>query len=166
MRLDILFVADVRFEGGTSTALAVEIRAAARAGLKTGLLAVKGPLLGHPFPMHPDLRALIDSGATERIDPDMKVEVDLVLLHHPTIMSNRITRPLGFEAKRLVLVLHHPMVDRLGKVQYDLGRVVTQLQFGFLAAGPACPGQRCRSRFLAAAIAGRIASCWPRTGTI
>ena len=55
MRLDILFVADVRFEGGTSTALAVEIRAAARAGLKTGLLAVKGPLLGHPFPMHPGL---------------------------------------------------------------------------------------------------------------
>ena len=131
MRLDILFVADVRFEGGTSTALAVEIRAAARAGLKTGLLAVKGPLLGHPFPMHPDLRALIDGGATERIDPDMKIEVDLVLLHHPTIMSNRITRPLGFEAKRLVLVLHHPMVDRLGKVQYDLGRVVSNCNSAF-----------------------------------
>jgi len=49
MRLDILFVADVRFEGGTSTALAVEIRAAARAGFKTGLLAVKGPLLRRGF---------------------------------------------------------------------------------------------------------------------
>ena len=100
-------------------------------GLKTGLLAVKGPLLGHPFPMHPDLRALIDGGATERIDPDMKLEVDLILLHHPTIMSNRITRPLGFEAKRLVLVLHHPMVDRLGKVQYDLGRVVSNCNAAF-----------------------------------
>src|SRR4249920_3504981 len=112
MRRDILFIADVRFEGGTSTALAVEIRAAARAGLKTGLLAVKGPLLGHPYPMHPDLRALVDGGATERIDPDMKVDADLVLLHHPTIMTNRFTRPTGIRAERLVMVLHHPMVDR------------------------------------------------------
>ena len=38
----------------------------------------EGTVLGHPFPMHPDLRALIDSGATERVDPDMKVEADLV----------------------------------------------------------------------------------------
>jgi hypothetical protein len=131
MRLDILFIADVRFEGGTSTALAVEIRAAAGAGLKTGLLAVKGPLLGHPFPMHPDLRALIDGGATERIDPDMRVEADVVLLHHPTIMSNRFTRPIGIRAKRLVMILHHPMVDRFGKVQYDLGRVVRNCYSAF-----------------------------------
>ena len=131
MRLDILFIADVRFEGGTSTALAVEIRAAARAGLKTGLLAVKGPLLGHPYPMHPDLRALVDGGATERIDPDMKVDADLVLLHHPTIMSNRFTRRTGIRAERLVMVLHHPMVDRLGKLQYDLGRIISNCHSAF-----------------------------------
>lgn len=131
MRLDILFVADVRFEGGTSTALAVEIRAAARAGLRTGLLAVKGPLLGHPFPMHPDLRALVDSGATERIDPAMNVVADLVLLHHPTIMSNRFTRRTGIRAERLVMVLHHPMVDRLGKPQYDLPRIISNCYWAF-----------------------------------
>ncbi|CDX28956.1 Glycosyltransferase [Mesorhizobium sp. ORS 3359] len=131
MRLDILFVADVRFEGGTSTALAVEIRAAARAGLKTGLLAVKGPLLGHPYPMHPDLRALVYSGATERIDPDTKVDADLVLLHHPTIMSNRFTRRTGIQAERLVMVLHHPMVDRVGKLQYDLQRVISNCHWAF-----------------------------------
>lgn len=139
MRLDILFIADVRFEGGTSTALAMEIKAAARAGFKTGLLAVKGPLLGHPFPMHPDLRALVDRGATERIDPDMKVEADLVLLHHPTIMANRFTRRIYVRTERLVVVLHHPMVDRFGKVQYDLDRVVHNCRAAFDVAVELAP---------------------------
>ena len=114
-------------KGGSSTSLAVEIRAAARAGLRTGLLAVKGPLLGHPFPMHPDLRGLVNSGATERIDPDTTVEADLVLLHHPTIMSNLITKRNGIRAKRLVMVLHHPMVDGIGKLQYELDAYSQQL---------------------------------------
>lgn len=131
MKLNILFIADVRFEGGTSTALAVEIQAAARAGLKTSLLAVKGPLLSHPYPMHPDLRALLDGGATERIDPETKVEADLVLLHHPTIMSNRVTRRISIRAKHLVVVLHHPMVDRLGKLQYDLARIINNCRWAF-----------------------------------
>lgn len=122
--LDILFVADVRFEGGTSTALAVEIRAAARAGFRTGLLAVKGPLLGLPFPMHPDLRRLIDEGLTERIDPDMRLDARLTLIHHPTIIENRLTRPLSITTGRLLVVLHHPMFDGEGRRQYDLDRVV------------------------------------------
>ena len=122
--LDILFVADVRFEGGTSTALAVEIRAAARAGLRTGLLAIKGPLLGLPFPMHPDLRRLIDEGLTERIDPDMRLHARLTLIHHPTIVENRPTRALSATTDRLLIVLHHPMYDGNNRRQYDLERVV------------------------------------------
>ncbi|MBA3448998.1 MAG: glycosyltransferase [Pseudaminobacter sp.] len=131
MKLDVLFVADPRFEGGTSAALAVEIRAAARAGLKTGLLAVKGPLLRHPFPMHPDLRLLIDLGATERIDSETKVVADLVLVHHPTILTNRFTSPTGVKAGMVAIVLHHPMVDRSGAVQYDIGRVVANSHSAF-----------------------------------
>lgn len=124
MKLDIIFIADVRFEGGASTALALEIREAARAGLKAGLLAVKGPLLAHPFPMHPELRSLIDRRVVERIDPEVKVEADLALLHHPTIFTNRFTSRLRITTRKLAVVLHHPMVDRAGKVQYDLERVV------------------------------------------
>ncbi|MDO9416197.1 glycosyltransferase [Pararhizobium sp.] len=118
--LDILFVADARFEGGTSTAIAVEMRAAARAGLRVGLLMVKGPLLRHPFPVHPEIRALIDTGLVQRVDPAMAIGVRLVLIHHPTIMANRPTRPLRVDADIVVLVLHHPMFDGSGKRQYDL----------------------------------------------
>ncbi|WP_439615893.1 glycosyltransferase [Shinella sp.] len=129
--LDILFVADARFEGGTSTALAVEIRAAARAGLRTGLLAIKGPLLGLPFPMHPDLRKLIDDGLTERIDPDMRLTARLTLIHHPTIVENRPTRRLSITTDKLLIVLHHPMYDGNGRRQYDLDRVIAHASDAF-----------------------------------
>ncbi len=109
--LDIVYVADVRFEGGTSTALAVEIVAAARAGLRTRLLAIKGPLLGLPFPMHPDLRRLIDDGLTERLDPDMPVHASMVQIHHPTIIEARPHCRIHTSCDRLEVVLHHPMVD-------------------------------------------------------
>jgi hypothetical protein len=117
---DILFVADARFEGGTSTAVAVEMRAAARAGFRCGLLTVKGPLLGLPFPMHPDIRGLLDAGLIERVDPSSPIVAGLVLIHHPTIMANRPTVPLRIETRALVVVLHHPMFDRHGARQYDL----------------------------------------------
>ncbi|MER8846811.1 glycosyltransferase [Mesorhizobium australicum] len=131
MKLDIVFIADGRFEGGASTALALEIREAARSGLRAGLLAVKGPLLGHPFPMHPDLRSLIDGGGIERLDPEVKVEADLVLLHHPTIVSNRFTSRLHITTQRLVVVLHHPAFDRTGKIQYDVERIVANCRAAF-----------------------------------
>ncbi|WEZ85883.1 hypothetical protein P6U16_23110 (plasmid) [Rhizobium sp. 32-5/1] len=117
---DILFVADARFEGGTSTAIAVEMRAAARAGFRCGLLTVKGPLLGLPFPMHPDIRGMLDAGLVERVDPSLPIEAGLVLIHHPTIMANRPTVPLRIQTRALVVVLHHPMFDRHGARQYDL----------------------------------------------
>lgn len=129
--LDILFVADVRFEGGTSTALAVEIKAAARAGLRTGLLAVKGPLLNLPFPMHPDLRHLIDDGLTERIDPDMRLHAKVTLIHHPTIMENRPTRPIAATSGKVFVVLHHPMFDGDNRQQYNLNRVAAHARDAF-----------------------------------
>ncbi|MBN9029608.1 MAG: glycosyltransferase [Rhizobiales bacterium] len=129
--LDIVFVADVRFEGGTSTALATEIIAAARAGLRTGLLAVKGPLLGLPFPMHPDLRRLIDHGFTERIDPDMPVRAGMVQIHHPTIIENRPDRRIAITCDVLLIVLHHPLYDAAKRRQYDLERVVRHAQEAF-----------------------------------
>src|SRR5262245_61923508 len=87
-RFDILFVADPRFEGGTSTALKEEIEASHRAKLRTGLLMVKGSLLGRAnLWMHPDIRALVDTGAVEIVDHQTGIAVDLTIVHHPTIFA-------------------------------------------------------------------------------
>jgi hypothetical protein len=121
---DIVFVADTRFEGGSSTALATEMKAAARAGYDSALLMVKGPIIGLPLAVHAEIRASLDGAIAARIDPRQKVETRLLLIHHPGILMNPLQPRPAIEAEQVVLVLHHPARDQAGTVQYDLRRVV------------------------------------------
>jgi glycosyltransferase involved in cell wall biosynthesis len=130
-RYDIIFIADPRFEGGTSTALAVEIRAAARAGLRTAFLSVQGPIIRHTFPVHAQLRALLDGGLVERLDPRERVACDLVLVHHPSILENYLTPRPRIDADQVVVILHHPAINRTGKKQYDIGKVARHCEAAF-----------------------------------
>ena len=130
-RFDIVFAGDVRFEGGTSTALAAEIAAAARAGWSAGLLMVKGPILGLPFPVHADIRAQLDAGLAARIDPRQKIEARLLLFHHPSLLLNPLQPRPAIDAETVVIVLHHPAVDRAGTVQYDVATVVRNAHAAF-----------------------------------
>ena len=57
---DILMVGDFRFPGGTSTCIAEQIRAQAGAGYRTGLIALKGPVLRHPHTFNSEIRACLD----------------------------------------------------------------------------------------------------------
>lgn len=120
---DIVFVADARFEGGSSTALAVEIEAAAKSGFRCGLLCVKGPILQLPFPVHPELRKLIERGRVARIDPARLTKCDLCLVHHPSIVENKPLDPIRLRPEKLIVVLHHPARDRAGLQQYSLASV-------------------------------------------
>jgi hypothetical protein len=124
LSLDILFVAEARWEGGTSPALVAEIQAADRAGIRTGLMMVKCLLLRTSVPTHADIAALIDKGTVALVDPSMPVEVGLVVIHHPIIMGYRPTRRLRIAARAVVLVLHHPAINAVGDEQYDIGPVV------------------------------------------
>lgn len=129
--LDILFVGDPRFEGGTSTALAAEIDAAHRDGLRCGLLAVKGPLLGNTLPLHPDLRARLALGKIHLVHVSSRIEAGIVVIHHPTIFSSLPERRVDVAGAHVVLVLHHPRLNGLGKVQYDLAAVVRNCESVF-----------------------------------
>ncbi len=120
---DVLFVGDPRFEGGTSTALAAEIDAAHREGLRCGLLAVKGPLLGNTLPIHPDLQVRLDQGKVCLVHFADPIDAGIVVIHHPTIFTQLPGSRPDISCAHVVLVLHHPRVDALGKVQYDLQAV-------------------------------------------
>jgi hypothetical protein len=122
--LDLLFLADARFEGGTSTALAAEIRAAHQAGIRAGLVFVKGPLLQTSKPTHPAIAALIDDGIVALVDPSLPMTAGVVVIHHPLIMTHRPTRRLRISARAVLLVLHHPATDAEGAEQYDLEPLV------------------------------------------
>lgn len=120
---DIIVVADLRFPGGTSTAIAAEIEAQARAGYRTGLVAFKAPVLRYPHPIHPLIRACLDAGWCELLDPETPVAAGLVLLHHPMILQHLPTRRLRIDADAVRLIVHQPPFDAAGKPFYNWGRI-------------------------------------------
>lgn len=118
--LDIIFVADARFPGGTSTALVNEIRAAHSAGFTAGLLHVAGPVLKRAHPFHPQIRALIESKAIQLLDPLRDANCHMVIVHHPMLFPRPLRHTIGLNAQACVLVAHHPARDAAGAEQYDI----------------------------------------------
>ena len=93
-RYDVAVLADLRFPGGTSAALAEELKAAAAGGYRTAILPLKGPVLRRPHPMHPEIAALIAAGSAELVDPLEEVECGLLLVHHPQLLTHAPQAPL------------------------------------------------------------------------
>jgi glycosyltransferase involved in cell wall biosynthesis/UDP:flavonoid glycosyltransferase YjiC (YdhE family) len=130
-RYDILFVADPRFEGGSSSSMCVEMRAAIRHGFACGLMMVHGPILRHPLQIHPDIRLLLDDGLLERVDPGVPTYARLVLIHHPNILDHFFQPKPDVTADNVLVILHHPVRDRTGRVQYVLADVTTHGKAAF-----------------------------------
>ena len=116
---DIVAVGDFRFPGGTSTAVAEELRAQAVAGYRTGLIPLKGPILKYPHGIHPQIRACLDEGLADLLDPDEAITARLVLAHHPSLFIHLPRRALRIEAEARLLIVHHPPLDGLGQANYD-----------------------------------------------
>lgn len=120
---DIVILADLRFPGGTSTAIAAEIEAQARAGYRTGLIALKAPVLRYPHPIHPGIAAAIEAGWCELLDPETPTSAGLLLLHHPQILEHLPTRTIRVDAAVKRLIVHQPVNDAEGRPFFDAARV-------------------------------------------
>jgi len=116
---DVIVVGDFRFAGGTSTAIASELRAQTAAGYRTALLQVACPILRHPHPMHAEIRALVDGGAVEQLDPEAPHEARLLIAHHPALFLYPPRRRLQLTAPTRILVAHHPPRTARGVAYYD-----------------------------------------------
>ena len=116
---DIVAIGDFRFPGGTSTAVAEELRAQAAAGYRTGLIQLKGPILKYPHGIHPQIRACLDGGLADLLDPDAPITTRLVLAHHPSLFTHLPRRALRIETEARLLIVHHPPLDGLGQSNYD-----------------------------------------------
>lgn len=132
---DIVFVADPRFPGGTSTALAAEVQAAARAGLSAALLPVMSPILRQSRPVHKGLADKIEETGTQVLDRGRRVRSLFAIVHHPSLFEGLPQSGLRLRAETVVLVLHHPLRDGTGSVQYDLPRVIEHIELA-LGATP------------------------------
>ena len=116
---DIVAIGDFRFPGGTSTAVAEELRAQAAAGYRTGLIQLKGPILKYPHGIHPQIRACLDHGLADLLDPEAAITARLVLAHHPSLFTHLPRRALRIDAEARLLIVHHPPLDGLGQPSYD-----------------------------------------------
>jgi glycosyltransferase involved in cell wall biosynthesis len=145
---DILFVADARFPGGTSAALASEIEAAWKAGFRSALLHVNGPVLKRPHPFHPAIRAAIDAGKVKWADPARRMAARLMIVHHPMLFTSPPAERMMVRAERAVIVAHHPPVDGLRALQYDIRRQVDTIEAAFGVRPEVAPvGPNVRTRF-------------------
>ncbi len=120
----VVFVADPRFPGGSSTALMAEISACRAAGLATAILPISGPTLRKGWPIHPDIGAALARGDTVLIPPGTSVHARFAIVHHPMVLSDLAHVRLGLRADHAVLVLHHPVLDPAGAQEYPLLDIV------------------------------------------
>ncbi len=117
---DIVLLADPRFPGGSSTALASEIRAAAAAGYRIALVPLAGAVLRRPHPFHPELRALIDAAACDLVAPSTPLSCGLLEIHHPQLLTFLPQQPLRIAAEHRLLIVHHPPFAADGTPFYDV----------------------------------------------
>ncbi|MEO1016461.1 MAG: glycosyltransferase [Pseudomonadota bacterium] len=128
---DILVIADCRFPGGTSTAVATEIRIQAAAGYRTGLIAIKGPVLKAPHRIHPEIRGLIDHGACRLLSPDGTYSAALTIIHHPQLFTHPPQTPLKLATALALLIVHHPPFDAAGEPFYETSPIDANLRLAF-----------------------------------
>ncbi len=117
--LDILVLGDLRFPGGTSVAKAEELAASAAAGYRCGLINLRAPVLRYPHPINPRIRALIDNGTVELLDPREPVNAKLACLYHPQAATNYPLCAPRFTADVKLLIVNHPPHDAAGQPFYD-----------------------------------------------
>lgn len=124
---DILFLADPRFPGGTSTALIAELDALHRAGGTPLFCPVLSTMLAGPQLPHPGIAARVAAGQVRLHDAAEPVRARLAILHHPRLFEHLPAAPLEVTADVALLVLHHPPFDGTGRPEYDLPRILTNL---------------------------------------
>ncbi len=104
-------------------ATAEELAASAAAGYRCGLINLRAPVLKFPHPINPKIRALIDAGVVELLDPCQPVNAKLACLYHPQSATHLPLRPPRFSADVKLMMVNHPPVDGGGEPFYDVATI-------------------------------------------
>ena len=117
-RFDVLIVGDFRFPGGTSTAIAHELRALRSTDHSVGLYHVNSAYLkAKPIPWHRDIVAEVDRGALHVLADGSAAEASVIFVHSPWILPQM--SPTRLRAPLRILVGHHLAADARGRLYYD-----------------------------------------------
>lgn len=166
MRFDALILTDPRFSGGTSAAVAADVKAMSQAGLSIGLILVQSIGFFQDFDTENELiLRLRDLPGVTQIDMDKVSDADceIAFFHHPSVFENPVKTGLNITAARSILVAHQPLFLGDGALAFDPFRVQHNVrkQFGQSLLWAPVSGI-CRQQFRAYAPILRLTSQdWP-----
>lgn len=117
---DILLVADIRFAGGTSSALIADAEAFRTLGARIAILPVRSRFLSDEDDRpNPAVEALFDLDGIERVAPGAPIRAETAFLHHPLVFFHGIEERAAIDATRAVLVAHQTPFRGDGSLEYD-----------------------------------------------
>ncbi len=125
---DIVMVGDFRFPGGAASGPGEQIRAQAKAGYRTGLIQIKGPVLGYPHPFNPTVRKCVDEGLADLLDPRDSISASLLLAYHPQIFTYPPSHSFSIDAETRLFIISHPLLDGEGNPYYDWNTINNNAQ--------------------------------------
>lgn len=166
MIFDALIFTDPRFSGGTSAAVAADVRAMSEAGLNIGLGLVESVGFFQASDTENEtILALSDLPGVTRIelDPAKSLRCAIAFFHHPSVFENPVVTGISVQATRSLLVAHQPLFLGDGALAFDPFRVQrnVQQQFGQSLLWAPVSGI-CRQQFRAYAPLLRMTSeDWP-----
>ncbi|WP_417710473.1 hypothetical protein [Roseibium aggregatum] len=115
MEFDVLYLADLRFPGGTSTSLKYDLRACKQAGLRAGILPLRSPLFSRNRILNASVLAEIRSTGTIIVPQNERPRARVALLYHPSLLDKRVHCRTRFDAQVCYLVVHQTIRNRDGQ---------------------------------------------------
>ena len=127
----IAYVIDPRFPGGTSAAVAAELRVASRFGALS-VHAVESAMF-HGRHVAPQLQAAFDDLAITPIWNAPVIAGDLVLLHNPAFLKFQPVFPARILCRQLHVITHENFERPGGHECFDVAGCLTQIERATLA---------------------------------
>jgi hypothetical protein len=122
-RYDVLLLTDARLPGGTAASVAEEVRAQARAGLRTGIVHLESHMIGEPRGFNPRVAAVLEEGLAELVVGGGTVRTRLAVLRHPGLLAGPPLDLPDVDADRALVVVNQTPTGTGGDpVFYDLDR--------------------------------------------
>lgn len=131
--LDLMFVMDMRMEGGAFTSTLNYILAAAKTGLRVGVLHWRRYDLDASRPPADAFMQALQEGLISRVTPGETVKAETVVVGYPVILNHMIDLPPRVECNQLAIIVNQ-MSSRLlsgDDVQYDPLHVAEVAQKAF-----------------------------------
>lgn len=125
---EVVYFADPRFPGGTSTSIVSELKALQQARIRPGFCSVLSSVFPNPKAFHTGLEKIMQGGQVCLLSPNVDITTRIALVHHPRIFEEMPFEQIRVRAEHLILILHHPPFNGAGEAEYDLAKIIQNLR--------------------------------------